>query len=38
MEEEEINIMIREHRYTVKLSIDARGNEDQGSTASGYLM
>ena len=32
MEEGERNLMIREHRYTVKLSIEARGKEDQGET------
>ena len=32
--------MIREHRYTVELSIEVGGKKDQGATATalGYLM
>ena len=38
MEEGERNIVIREHRYAVKLSIEAEGKEDQGVITSGDLM
>lgn len=38
MEEGGRNLVIREQRYVVKLSIEAGGKEDQGAITSGYLM
>ena len=38
MEEGEKNLGIREQRYSVELSIEAGGKEDQGAIMLGYLM
>jgi hypothetical protein len=38
MEEGERNLVIRENHYTVKLSIEVGGKEDQGLITSSYLM
>ena len=38
MEEGERNLVIREHRYVVELSIKVGGKEDQGAIMLVYLM
>ena len=38
MEEGERNLVIREQRYAVELSIEAGGKGDQGAITSGYPM
>ena len=38
MDEGERNLVIREHRYAIELSIKAEGKEDQGAITSSDLM